>query len=77
MNAYRDAANNAMQTIVSISYEPLVSTDFQGNSSSVIIDSLLTTMQRSLGRIYGWYDNEWGYSCRLKDFLMNVDTEGI
>lgn len=68
--AYANAAQTHMKNILSLSYDPLVSSDFCGNSSSVIIDTLMTTVQGSLVKVNGWYDNEWGYSCRLKDFLL-------
>jgi len=56
---------------VGITFEPLVSSDFTGDPRSVIIDGLLTaTTGNNMGKVFGWYDNEWGYSCRLKDFLV-------
>ncbi len=62
--------NNNLNKILDITYEPLVSSDFNGNPHSVIIDGLLTTAQGSMAKIFGWYDNEWAYSVRLKDFLL-------
>lgn len=58
--------------IIQVSYEPLVSSDYAGNSHSVTVDGMLTSVQGTLGKVYGWYDNEWAYSVRLKDFLMSV-----
>ena len=52
--------------------EPLVSSDFSGNPHSVIIDGLLTHTNGTMGQVFGWYDNEWGYSMRMKDFLLYV-----
>jgi len=66
---FTHASQNSLQGIVALSHEPLVSSDFLGNSHSVIIDTPLTTMAGKLVSLYGWYDNEWGYSCRLRDFL--------
>jgi glyceraldehyde 3-phosphate dehydrogenase len=71
--AFLSAAQGPMRGILAITTEPLVSSDFNGNSHSSIIDGLLTTTcgQHS-GKAFGWYDNEWGYSCRLRDFLVSV-----
>jgi glyceraldehyde 3-phosphate dehydrogenase len=52
--------------------EPQVSSDFSGCSYSVMIDGLLTNAQGTMLKTFGWYDNEWGYSERLKDFLIFV-----
>lgn len=72
-NAFEQAAKSELKNILSITYEPLVSSDFSGNSNSVIIDGLLTaTSGQHMGKVFGWYDNEWGYSMRLRDFLINV-----
>lgn len=49
---------------------PLVSSDFAGNSHSVLYDALLTEGIGNMGKVSGWYDNEWGYSNRLVDFLL-------
>ncbi|KKP29611.1 MAG: Glyceraldehyde-3-phosphate dehydrogenase, type I [candidate division TM6 bacterium GW2011_GWF2_30_66] len=59
--------------IMSVICEQLVSSDFSGNNNSVIIDSLLTDVEQNMGKVFGWYDNEWGYSVRLKDFLLKVN----
>jgi glyceraldehyde 3-phosphate dehydrogenase len=70
--AFSDAQKN-MPGIVAVSKEPLVSSDFKGNEHSVIIDSQLTAVSgTSMGKVFGWYDNEWGYSTRLKDFLTTI-----
>jgi glyceraldehyde 3-phosphate dehydrogenase len=50
----------------------LVLSDFRGNSHSVIVDGSLIEVVGNMGKIFGWYDNEWGYSCRLRDFLINI-----
>lgn len=68
---FRKAAeSDALKNIVTYTDQPLVSSDFKGNNSSVIFDETLTQMQGSSGKIFGWYDNEWGYCQRLKDFLI-------
>lgn len=56
----------------SITREELVSSDFSGNAHSVILDAPLTSAQGTQAKVYGWYDNEWGYSERVKDFLLYV-----
>lgn len=48
--------------------EPLVSSDFIGDSHSAVVDSLMTMVIGNLIKVIGWYDNEWGYSCRLAEF---------
>jgi len=61
-----------MRSILGITHEPLVSCDFSGDACSVIIDGLMTaTNGDHMGKVFGWYDNEWGYSMRLKDFLVS------
>lgn len=64
------AQNSYLKNILSVTNEPLVSCDFFGNPHSVIVDSLLTKTQGTSVKVFGWYDNEWGYSVRLKDFLV-------
>ena len=71
-DAFNAAAQGRMKGIVALTMEPLVSSDFSGNSYSVTIDGLLTQVQGNMVKVFGWYDNEWGYSERLKDFLMKV-----
>ncbi len=71
-DALRDVAQKKMNGILSLTMEPLVSSDFGGCNYSVVVDGLLTAVQGSLGKVFGWYDNEWGYSMRLKDFLLYV-----
>ena len=63
-------SQGSLKTIVGFTQEPLVSSDFSQDAHSVIIDGMLTAAVGTLGKIFGWYDNEWGYSCRLKDFLL-------
>lgn len=66
------AAIGKLAGIIGFSCEQLVSSDFSGNNNSVIIDSLLTDVKQNMGKVFGWYDNEWGYSVRLKDFLVII-----
>jgi len=71
--AFRAAEAGPMKGILGVSDEPLVSTDFRGDARSSIVDSALT---QSLGgtfvKVVTWYDNEWGYSCRVADLVSYV-----
>jgi len=71
-DAFKHASQAGMRNILALTMEPLVSSDFSGNPNSVIIDGLLTNTNGSMGQVFGWYDNEWGYSMRMKDFLVYV-----
>lgn len=66
------AEHKELKHILAINNEQLVSSDYKGNSHSVIIDRSLTHVQGTLNRVSGWYDNEWAYSVRLKDFLIKL-----
>jgi glyceraldehyde 3-phosphate dehydrogenase len=67
--AYRDAAAGLLEGILQFSEDPLVSTDIVGNAHSCIYDSGLTMVHGATVKVFGWYDNEWGYSCRLVDVI--------
>jgi glyceraldehyde 3-phosphate dehydrogenase len=68
--AFRAAAEGPMKGILGVSDEPLVSTDFRGDSRSSIIDSQSTmVLGGTMVKVIAWYDNEWGYSCRCADLL--------
>ena len=76
--AYQEAAEGALKGILEYSTEPLVSSDFRGNSHSCIIDGLSTmVMQNRMIKVMGWYDNEWGYSCRTADLCALISEKGI
>jgi glyceraldehyde 3-phosphate dehydrogenase len=69
-DAFRRAAAGPMDGILGVSDEPLVSTDFRGDSRSSIIDAEHTmVIGGTMVKIISWYDNEWGYSCRVADLL--------
>jgi glyceraldehyde 3-phosphate dehydrogenase len=56
----------------------LVSSDYKGNSASAIVDASLTNViQGNLVKVVAWYDNEWGYSCRLGDVAVYLAKRGI
>lgn len=67
---FEKAAKTHLKNILAITDEPLVSSDFKGNPHSVTIDGLSTDALGNTAKVFGWYDNEWGYSERLKDFLL-------
>ncbi len=68
--AYRSVADrDALEGILLYSEDPLVSTDIQHSSYSCIFDSELTMAKGNMVKVLGWYDNEWGYSCRLVDIV--------
>lgn len=63
------SSQKPLQGIVGITNEQLVSSDFSGDPRSVVIDAQLTGVQGTSVKVCGWYDNEWAYSVRMKDFL--------
>src|SRR5437879_1319179 len=68
--AYRSVADkDNYEGILQFSSDALVSTDIQGSSYSCIVDSELTMANGRQAKVFGWYDNEWGYSCRLVDLM--------
>jgi glyceraldehyde 3-phosphate dehydrogenase len=72
-DAFREAAAGPMQGILGVSDEPLVSTDFRGDSRSSIIDADSTmVLGGTMVKVISWYDNEWGYSCRVADLIGYV-----
>jgi glyceraldehyde 3-phosphate dehydrogenase len=76
--AYRQAAEGPLKGILEYTDEPLVSSDFRGNSHSCIIDGLSTmVMEKRMVKVMGWYDNEWGYSCRTADLCAMMGEKGI
>jgi glyceraldehyde 3-phosphate dehydrogenase len=69
--ALREAAASDMKGILSVTEEELVSSDFKGNPFSSIVDAPLTMVIGDRhGKVFSWYDNEWGYSCRLVDLAV-------
>jgi glyceraldehyde 3-phosphate dehydrogenase len=66
----KEAANGKLKEILGFSEEPLVSVDYKGDTRSGIIDAELTMAKDNLIKINIWYDNEWGYSCRLAEMAV-------
>jgi glyceraldehyde 3-phosphate dehydrogenase len=71
-DAFAAAAAGPMQGILRYSTDPLVSRDVIGDSASCVFDSPLTQASGTLVKVFGWYDNEWGYTCRLADLTALV-----
>jgi len=77
-DAYKKAAESNLKGILEYTDEPLVSSDFKQNTHSTIIDGLSTmSMDGSLVKVVGWYDNEWGYSCRTADLTNYISKLGF
>jgi glyceraldehyde 3-phosphate dehydrogenase (phosphorylating) len=73
--AYREAADGALDGIMRYADEPLVSTDIVHSQYSCIVDSDLTMANGQMVKVFGWYDNEWGYSCRLVDVVAKIAAD--
>jgi glyceraldehyde 3-phosphate dehydrogenase len=71
--AFRRAAEGPLKGILGVTDEPLVSVDFMGDRRSGIVDLLSTkVIDGNLVKTIAWYDNEWGYSCRLVDLVKFI-----
>jgi glyceraldehyde 3-phosphate dehydrogenase len=76
--AYLDASAGSLKGLLQYCTEPLVSIDFKGSPYSAIFDSLSTmVMDDTMVKVLAWYDNEWGYSCRLADLAVFVARKGV
>ena len=76
--AFKTAAQGNLKNIMEYCTEELVSMDFKGNPASCIIDSLSTMIiGGNMVKVFAWYDNEWGYSCRLADLAAFIVDKGI
>ena len=71
-DAFRQAADGRLAGILRYSTDPLVSRDIIGDTASCVFDSGLTQAAGRLVKVFGWYDNEWGYACRLVDLAALV-----
>ena len=70
--AFAAAASGPMDGILRYSTDPIVSRDIIGDSASCVFDAPLTQASGTLAKVFGWYDNEWGYTCRLADLAALV-----
>jgi len=74
-DAFQRAAEGPLRGIIRYSTDPIVSRDIVGDPASCIFDAPLTQANGSLAKVFGWYDNEWGYSCRLVDLTLLVGEQ--
>ncbi len=76
--AFKAAATGTLKGILEYSEEPLVSSDFRGDPHSSIIDGLSTiVIGGTMVKVIAWYDNEWGYSCRIADLAAFIAGKGL
>jgi glyceraldehyde 3-phosphate dehydrogenase len=76
--AFKAAAAGALKGILGYTEEPLVSSDFRGDTRSSIIDGLTTqVLGGNMVKVVAWYDNEWGYSCRVSDLAAFIAQKGL
>jgi len=76
--AFKAAATGQLKGILDYCEEPLVSSDFRGDTHSSIIDGLSTmVMGGTMVKVLAWYDNEWGYSCRIADLAAFIARKGF
>jgi len=77
-DAFKQAASGELQGILDYTDEPLVSSDFRGDFHSAIIDGLSTMVTGgNMVKVIAWYDNEWGYSCRIADLADFIAKKGF
>ena len=75
--AIKTASEGSLKGILGYTDEELVSSDFKGNPLSSILDSKLTKVVGTTGKVIAWYDNEWGYSNRVKDLILFLVKKGL
>ncbi len=76
-SALKDAADGQLREILQYCQEPLVSSDFKGNAYSSIVDAEFSlVLSGNLAKVVCWYDNEWGYSCRVADLADYIHSQG-
>ena len=76
--AFKEAADGKLNKVLEYCDKPLVSKDFNGNPKSCILDAALTSViEKRLVKVLAWYDNEWGYSCRVVDLIEYMIKRGL
>ncbi len=75
--ALKEASEGSMKGILGYTEDPVVSTDMMENSHSSIVDSQLTKSIDNMVKVVSWYDNEWGYSCRIVDLIEFLAEKGL
>lgn len=77
-NAMKNASEASLKGILQYCDEPLVSIDFKGNPHSSIFDALSTkVLGNRMVKVFSWYDNEWGFSCRMRDLAQLISSKGL
>ena len=76
-SAMKEYAEGAMKGILLYTEEPLVSSDLRGNTHSSIFSAVDTVLVDDLVKVIAWYDNEWGYSCRVADLVKFLADKGL
>ena len=75
--AFKEAGDGELKNVLQYCEEPLVSSDFKGNPHSSILDAQSTmVIDGTMVKVIAWYDNEWGYSCRLGDLAAYIASRG-
>jgi glyceraldehyde 3-phosphate dehydrogenase len=76
--ALKEAANNGLKGILAYTEDPVVSSDMMHNPNSSIVDAGMTkVLDGNLAKVVSWYDNEWGYSCRVVDLIAFLAKKGL
>jgi glyceraldehyde 3-phosphate dehydrogenase len=76
--AFKAAADGPLANVLEYTEDPIVSSDIRGNPNSCILDGLSTmVMEGNMVKVLGWYDNEWGYSCRTSDLAAYMVEQGL
>jgi glyceraldehyde 3-phosphate dehydrogenase len=75
--AFKAAAEGELKGILGVDSNELVSSDFKGNPLSSIVDAPLTKVVGNMAKVISWYDNEWGYSCRVRDLILFLVMKGL
>ena len=76
--ALREVAEGPLKGILAYTEDPVVSTDMMHNSNSSIVDAQMTkVLDGNLVKVVAWYDNEWGYSCRIVDLIEFLAKKGL
>jgi glyceraldehyde 3-phosphate dehydrogenase len=75
--ALKNAAEGRLKGLLAYCDRPLVSSDFRGHPASSIVDALSTVvLEGKMAKVLAWYDNEWGYSCRVGDLAVFMAEKG-
>ena len=73
--AFKRASEGPLKGIMDYTEEPLVSSDMKGDAHSTIVSAMDTIVLGNMVKIVSWYDNEWGYACRLADIAQFVASK--